>query len=118
MKTILFVDDEDYLVDVGIDMLEDYGYAVDAETDPKRALALFKSDPDRYGLLITDYTMPELTGVGLAEAIRDERPDLSVIMCSGTRLEPEIEACVSKVLLKPYDMELLISAVREFLDDG
>lgn len=117
-ETILFVDDEDYLAQVGKEMLESYGYVVDVEIDPFNALALFENDPDRYDLLITDYTMPGMTGEQLTENIHALKKDLPVILCSGTRLDPgTLSGSTSvKVLMKPFDMDLLLSMVRKTLD--
>ncbi len=117
-ETILFVDDEIYLADVGREMLEDYGYCVDIMTNSSQAFELFEKNQDRYDLLITDYTMPEMTGTQLAEKIHVLRPELPVIMCTGIELSPEIfkKACISKILLKPFDMEELIKGVREVLE--
>jgi len=117
-ETILFVDDEDYLVEVGKEMLEDYGYVVDIETDPVKAVVLFEDDPNRYDLLITDYTMPGMTGDQLAGKLHESRKDLPVILCSGTRLDPEIKAGSGayKILTKPFDMDLLLTVVRDTLD--
>ncbi len=117
-ESILFVDDEIYLADVGREMLEDYGYCVDIMTNSSQAFELFEKNQDRYDLLITDYTMPEMTGAQLAEKIHVLRPELPVIMCTGIELSPGIfkKACISKILLKPFDMEELIKGVREVLD--
>lgn len=117
-ETILFVDDEDYLAEVGREMLEDFGYEVDTETNPVNALALFKKAPDRYHLLISDYTMPGMKGDELVRQIHAVAPGLPVILCSGTQLDGGlISNCrISKVLLKPFDMEDLLTAVREVLD--
>ncbi len=118
-ETILFVDDEDYLAEVGKEMLEDYGYHVDIETSPVAALALFEKDPDRYDLLITDYTMPGMTGDVMVGKIHEIRPGLPVILCSGIRITPEITGNkgISTVLLKPFDMDILLETVRKVLDD-
>jgi len=117
-ETILFVDDEIYLAEVGREMLEDYGYCVDIMTNSSQAFELFKKSQDRYDLLITDYTMPGLTGTKLVEKIHILRPELPVIMCTGIALSPETfqKACISKILMKPFDMEELIKGVREVLD--
>ncbi len=117
-EIILFVDDEDYLAEVGKEMLEDYGYTVDIETDPVNAHAMFEKDPDRYDLLITDYTMPGMNGGELAEKLRALRNNLPVILCSGTRLDPAIKegSGAFKVLLKPFDMDMLLMVVRDTLD--
>ena len=117
-ETILFVDDEDYLAEVGKEMLEDYGYRVDIETSPVAALALFEKDPDRYDLLITDYTMPGMTGDVMVAKIHEIRPGIPVILCSGIRITPEIteNKGISTVLLKPFDMDILLETVRRILD--
>lgn len=119
-ETILFVDDEDYLAEVGKEMLEDYGYTVDIATDPVKALALFNQAPDRYHLLVSDYTMPGMKGDELVIQIHGIRPDLPVILCSGTHVEAELsDQCrITRVLLKPFDMEALLAVVREVLDGG
>ncbi|HCY87102.1 MAG TPA: hypothetical protein DHV36_18360 [Desulfobacteraceae bacterium] len=119
-ETILFVDDEDYLAEVGKEMLEDYGYVVDIETDPLAAMETFKQNPDRYDLLITDYTMPGMTGDELVAQLHAITPGLPVILCSGIRLTPEIteKTKLSRVLLKPFDMDVLLETVRSVLDDA
>jgi len=117
-ETILFVDDEIYLAEVGREMLEDYGYCVDTMTSSREAFERFEKNPDQYDLLITDYTMPELTGHQLVDKIHVLRPRLPVIMCTGFELSSVISktAGISKILTKPFDMEELIKTVREVLD--
>ncbi len=116
-ETILFVDDEIYLAEVGREMLEDYGYCVDTMTSSREALEWFEKNPDQYDLLITDYTMPEMTGNQLVEKIHALRPQLPVIMCTGVELSAVISktTCISKILMKPFDMEELIKTVRGVL---
>ena len=116
-ETILFVDDEIYLAEVGREMLEDYGYQVDIMTSSKQAFEHFGKNQDRYDLLITDFTMPDMTGIQLIQKIHSLRPQLPVIMCSGIELSPEIlqAVCIAKILLKPFDMEELVKTVREVL---
>ena len=117
-ETILFVDDEIYLAEVGREMLEDYGYCVDIMTSSRQAFERFEKNQDRYDLLITDYTMPEMTGIQLVEKIHLLRPKLPVIMCTGIELSSEIfkKVSISKILMKPFDMEELVKGVREVLD--
>jgi DNA-binding NtrC family response regulator len=119
-ETILFVDDEIYLAEVGREMLEDYGYCVDAMTSSREALERFEKDPDRYDLLITDYTMPEMTGNQLVEKVHALRPQLPAIMCTGVELSCMISrtARVAKILMKPFDMQELIATVREVLGES
>ena len=79
-ERILLVDDEDSLVRSMTRMLEYYGYTVTGQTDSKQALKLFKDAPDRFDMVITDYTMPKMTGKELTLAILDIRPEMPVII--------------------------------------
>jgi two-component system, cell cycle sensor histidine kinase and response regulator CckA len=80
---VLFVDDEEILVDMGRDMLEGLGYQVTATTDSTRALEIFCAAPERFELVITDMTMPGMTGVELSRKILSIRPQLPIILCTG-----------------------------------
>jgi PAS domain S-box-containing protein len=117
-ERILFIDDELYLARVGKEMLEDYGYRVEAITSSTKAFELFKKDPARFDLIITDYTMPEMTGRQLIGKIRKLNPKIPVIMCTGISLESEgLESLeLSKLLLKPLDMDDMLIVIRKVLD--
>ena len=117
-ETILFVDDEVYLAEVGKEMLEDYGYHVQSMTSSIDALGAFVQAPDKFDLVITDYTMPGMMGDLLAEKIQGIRPEVPIIMCTGIPLDPEITEGLrlAKILLKPLDMEGFLQLVREVLD--
>ncbi len=117
-ETILFVDDEVYLADVGKEMLEDYGYSVEAVTNSPEALELFEQHPDKYDLVITDNTMPKMTGEQLARNIHKINPDVPIIMCTGISLDPEsINGFeLERVLMKPLDMSQMLKNVREVID--
>lgn len=117
-ERILFVDDEAYLTDVGKEMLEDFGYRVDAFTRPVDALEQFKTDTGRYDLVITDYTMPAMTGEQLARQIRELNPLTPVIMCTGITPDMIItrKSGIKEVLMKPLDMEKLLRTIRSVLD--
>jgi nitrogen-specific signal transduction histidine kinase len=80
---VLFVDDEQTLVELVQQILEYLGYEVISRTNPMEALELFRSQPDRFDLVITDYTMPQMTGVALAKEILNIRPDAPIILCTG-----------------------------------
>ena len=80
---LLFVDDEDMLVRVGQAMLEHLGYDVVARTSSTDALDIFQATPHRFDLVITDQTMPQLTGEALAQELRHIRPDIPIILCTG-----------------------------------
>ena len=80
---ILFVDDEATLVHIGQTMLTHLGYDVVSYTNSEEALAAFRAAPERFDLVMTDQTMPHLTGADLARALRDLRPDIPIILCTG-----------------------------------
>ena len=80
---ILFIDDEEELVSVGVQMLQELGYEVLPFTDPKKALSRFREVPDQFDIVITDQVMPLMTGNDLASAILALRPDLPIILCTG-----------------------------------
>lgn len=120
VNTILFVDDEIYLAEVGKEMLEDFGYVVDIATDPREAYGMFKTEPQRYNLLITDYTMPHMTGDQLMKKIRSICPELPVIVCTGIALPQEVMVRIrgAELLMKPFDMDDILSAVQRILGGG
>ncbi len=80
---VLFVDDEDMLARLGQSMLERLGYEVVARTSSVEALAAFQAMPQQFDLVITDQTMPHMTGEHLAVALRRIRPDIPIILCTG-----------------------------------
>ena len=80
---ILLVDDESSVANMEKIMLERLGYDVTAVTDSRKAALLFGSRPDRFDLIISDMTMPGMTGIQLQEAIKAVRPDIPFIICSG-----------------------------------
>ena len=80
---VLFVDDEEPIARLGCMMLERLGYKAVVTTSGAEALALFRTAPERFDLVITDHTMPGMTGAALAQELRRLRPDLPVILCSG-----------------------------------
>ena len=117
-ETILFVDDEVYLADLGKEMLEDFGYVVESMTSSRQAFELFEQNPDKFDLVMTDYTMPEMTGDELARKIHQINPEIPIIMCTGIFLGPEITNGLEleKIMMKPMGMEDMLKAVRAVLD--
>ncbi len=120
-EKILFVDDEKYLADVGKEMLEDYGYKVESVTSPNLALKIFKENYKKFDMVITDYTMPEMTGDKLAKKILEINPQIPVLMCTGfsKTLTPEIakNTGIKKIILKPVNLDDFIKTVRIVLDE-
>jgi len=118
-ETILFVDDEEDIVQMRCRMLEYLGYTVHSALNGHDALALFKQDPEAIDLLITDQTMPRMTGLSLAREIRAIRQDLPIILCSGyseaVTTEEAAEAGIGRFLAKPLDMRQLAATIRELL---
>ena len=80
---VLYVDDEPDLVDVVREGLQGLGYDVVGITNGMEALETFRAEPDRFDLIITDQTMPEITGEALTKEFRSIRPDIPIILCTG-----------------------------------
>ncbi|HLN55159.1 MAG TPA: ATP-binding protein [Bacteroidales bacterium] len=119
---VLFVDDEPEITFMGKKMLENLGYKVTIKTDSLAALDDFKTDPDKYALLVTDQNMPELTGTDLAFRMKETRPELKVIIITGfaDNLSGEVLArCgVSDVILKPMVLDDFSKTIRRVLDSN
>ena len=82
-ESILMVDDEEHVLKIQKAMLVRLGYDVTDFTDPKQALSSFQAAPGKFDVLITDMTMPNMTGDILAKFVREIRPDIPVIICTG-----------------------------------
>jgi len=119
-ERILFVDDEKALVDLGKQILERLGYKVTLRTSSVEALELFMEQPDRFDLVITDMTMPNLTGDELAAKLMNIRAEVPVILCTGysERMSKEKahEIGIKEFILKPIVMSQLAKTVRKVLD--
>jgi len=120
-ERILFVDDENVLIDLGKALLERLGYRVETRTSAIDALEAFRADPRKYDLIISDMTMPRMTGDELAQRIRVIRPDIPIILCSGfsERINAKAMAAigVSAVLMKPMAYADLANTVRGVLEN-
>ncbi|MBN1850132.1 MAG: PAS domain S-box protein [Deltaproteobacteria bacterium] len=118
-ERILFVDDEDEVVNVGREMLDRLGYSPITKTDPEKALMLFQQDPGSFDLVITDLTMPGMSGVRLAEKIRTIRPEIPMIISSGfSDLINKLDLQQMKpaaFLRKPYTMAKLSKAIHKVM---
>ncbi len=82
-ENILFVDDEPAIADISKKILQRLGYVVEAQTDPMAALSRFEAAPDHFDLVITDMTMPGMTGAGLSQKLKALRPDVPIIISTG-----------------------------------
>jgi CheY-like chemotaxis protein len=121
-ERILFVDDEDFQVDLGEQLLQKLGYRVVCFQSSTAALDAFSAAPEEFDLVITDMTMPEMTGDILAQELIKIRPDLPVIVCTGfsEKLTPENAATlgIKGLLMKPVVITEMASTVRTVLDQA
>jgi CheY-like chemotaxis protein len=119
-ERILLVDDEPQIVDMEKQVLERLGYRVTALSSSLEALNTFTRQPDQFDLVITDMTMPQMSGDRLAHRLWDIRPGLPVILCTGyNEMISEDKATamgIRKFLLKPVDKDELAVAIRAALN--
>lgn len=110
-QSVLYVDDEESLVYLVTRVLERLGYHVDGFTDPCEALQAFQSRPSAYQAVITDLSMPTMSGIDFAREVLSARPELPVVMMSGyvrpKDREQVKEVGVRELLLKPNTVEEL-----------
>ncbi len=119
-ESVLFIDDDNVLAYMGKKALEHLGYQVESRTDSADALKFFRENPHSFDMVITDFTMPNMTGEKLAEEIMKIRPDIPIILCTGysERITNEkAEAIgVRKLLIKPLELYDLAKAIRDVLE--
>ena len=118
--TILLVEDEESLRELGVLILEECGYTVLEASDGEAALRIIANDPDRIDLLVTDVVMPQMGGRKLAEILREKRPELRVLFMSGYTDDAVVRHGVLQAnvnfLQKPFSPSALSKRVREILD--
>lgn len=119
-ENILLVDDERVILEVEKEMLTRLGYSVVIKDDVQEALNLFSVSPEKFDLIVTDRTMPKMTGEKLANRVKSIRRDIPVLLCTGCdeiivgeKGEPPN---IDGFLKKPITMEDLSAMVRELLD--
>jgi two-component system, cell cycle sensor histidine kinase and response regulator CckA len=117
---ILFVDDEESLINMGKQLLISLGYTVTSRINSLEALELFKSRPNSFDLVITDLTMPNMAGDELASKIMAVRPDIPVILCTGfsTRVTEEKAKSmgIKAFIMKPLIKKDIAETLRQVLD--
>jgi len=120
-ERILLVDDEQAIVDIGKQMLERLGYTVSTRTSSVEALNLFKTQPEEYDLVITDLTMPNMTGEKLARELHKIHAGIPVILCTGfseqLTKEEAIEIGIKEFMMKPMGMNQMAKTIRKALDN-
>jgi PAS domain S-box-containing protein len=119
-ERILFIDDEEILAEMAQTMLERLGYLVTVKNNSLEALAAFQNQPESFDLVITDQTMPGMTGMDLARRMLQIRPDLPIILCTGfSTLVSEDRARaigIREFALKPLAKRDIAKLIRKVLD--
>ncbi|MGM0402727.1 MAG: hybrid sensor histidine kinase/response regulator [Thermodesulfobacteriota bacterium] len=118
---VLLVDDEHRIVELEKQMIESLGYRVFSRTSSIEALEAFKYDPQKFDIVITDQTMPNMTGKELAKELLDIRPDIPVIICTGFSEKVTVEKIknigIKAVLTKPIPKADMAVTLRRVLDE-
>jgi CheY-like chemotaxis protein len=121
-EKILFVDDEERIVNMGNQMLSRLGYNVVAKMSSVEALADFQKQPDIFDLIITDMTMPNMTGEQLTKELKKIRKEIPIIICTGYSHAMSNEKAkkmgINGFILKPIIMHDLARMIRNVLDKG
>ena len=119
-ERILFIDDEEVQAQSGRHLLERLGYTVITKTDSLEALEAFRSKPDAFDLVITDQSMPGMTGIELAAKLMRSRPDIPIILCTGfSEVVDGKEAKamgIREFMMKPFSARQLAETIRRVLD--
>jgi PAS domain S-box-containing protein len=120
-ERILFVDDEESVVDLNHQRLTRLGYQVKSTTKPLEALEWFKADPDQFDVIITDMTMPHMTGDRLITEILAIRPQMPTIICTGYSERMSAKGAEAlgarRYIEKPMGVRDLASALRDVLEE-
>lgn len=114
---VLLVDDEPTLVMIGGTMLKQLGYQPFTADNPAHALSLYDQHHEKIAVLLTDFSMPELTGEEVAERARERRRGLPVILMSGAEEQPDAMRGFQGFLRKPFTKAELAKAVHEVLNE-
>jgi PAS domain S-box-containing protein len=120
-ELILYIDDDEVIVELGRDMLESLGYEVAVSVSSEKALEMFRTDPEDFDLIITDQSMPVLTGTQLAKEFRKIRADIPIILVTGfsaSILKQElsnsgIEHCIAKPVVMNELGEMVLKALSK-----
>ncbi len=119
-EQVLFIDDEEILANMGRDILERLGYNVTVRSSSLEALQTFQNTPNEFDIVITDQTMPDMTGSDLARRMMQIRPDIPIILCTGySNLIDELSAKslgIKEFALKPLTIKVLSKLMRKVLN--
>ncbi|MCF8092579.1 MAG: response regulator [Desulfotignum sp.] len=119
-ERILFIDDEENITQMALESLKLFDYRVEAMSDPEDALAVFTLNPGYFDVVITDMTMPKMTGARLAEKLINIRPDIPIVLCTGySSLIDEKKARqlgIAAYMMKPVPMSEIAKTIRKLMD--
>ena len=119
-ERVMVVDDEQFILTSTMDLLQDYGYKVSTFLNGALAYEEFKKSPYQYDLIITDMTMPKMTGYELSEKVLTIRKDLPIFLCTGysenVSKDKALALGIKKYISKPIDSHHLLLLIREVLD--
>ncbi|MCK5221878.1 MAG: PAS domain S-box protein, partial [Candidatus Aminicenantes bacterium] len=120
-ERILFVDDEFNITNIYEEMFTIMGYSITTRTSSTKALELFSKDPSKFDLIITDQTMPNLTGLKLAEEIKLIRKNIPIILCTGfseaVNFDNTKNSNIDKIIQKPMQINEFLKTIRQVLDN-
>lgn len=119
-RVLLIVDDDLQQIDLLRQLLSRHGYRIYAVKSAQEALAFIRQTQEHLDMVISDVTMPDMSGVELARSILAERPNLPVILLSGVGVELDSDSVPPNVvdtLQKPYRSRLLANRIEQILGD-
>ncbi len=120
-ESVLLIDDEKALLETGKQIIKKFGYQVETSSNPVDALEQFRLNPSKFDLVITDMTMPKMTGDKFAAALLKIRPDIPIILCTGfsnkINRENAVELGIKRYIEKPFNKKVLSTAIRQALDE-
>ncbi|MEE4253019.1 MAG: PAS domain-containing protein [Desulfuromusa sp.] len=121
-ENILLIDDDPLIASLNEQLLAEMGYQMTVKIDSHQALKLFAANPDRFDLVITDQTMPGLTGQNLIAEIKKLRPDIPTILCTGysCKINEDLakQQGINAFLQKPIELSEFLKTVRKILDES
>ncbi|PCK02254.1 MAG: hypothetical protein COA42_22395 [Alteromonadaceae bacterium] len=121
-ERILFVDDEEQIIRLNELTLTEMGYQLVSQTSSNEALALFRKNPHDFDIVVTDYNMPDKTGLEMAKEILRLRPDIPIILCTGfcanISKKEVLSVGINAFVNKPISAQALSQVIRQVIDDN
>ena len=121
-ETLLLVDDEEMIVEVGTHLLRELGYTVRSARSGQEAVNIYRRDHEKIHMVILDMIMPEMGGGKVFDLLREIRPDVKVLLSSGYSINGKAAEIMAKgcrgFIQKPFTLKQLADKVREVLDSG